>query len=252
MRMLLLTLDAPLMSFGAPIVDNRGQIQEWPAASMLVGLLANALGYERRDFEAHRALQRRLRYAARRDQAGERLSDYQTVDLGQPHLLASKVGWTTWGKIEKRGGSNANRTGTHIRYRDYHVGAIYTIALTLEPADEAPTLDDLAEALRRPARPLFIGRMPCLPSGPILRKEGIYEAESLFAALKTVRAAKRPGKAIKAGQVTLWWSQEANEDLPEKHRWILVTDERDWKNQVFRGERLIYETTVPMLEASDE
>ena len=41
---LLLRLDAPLMSFGAPMVDSNGVIQEFPALSMLTGLLGNALG----------------------------------------------------------------------------------------------------------------------------------------------------------------------------------------------------------------
>ncbi|MEZ4471472.1 MAG: type I-E CRISPR-associated protein Cas5/CasD [bacterium] len=170
MKLALLTLDAPLMSFGAPIIDNLGVVQAWPAASMLVGLLANALGYDRRDWAAHRRLQTRLRYAARRDVAGRPVQDYQTVDLGQPHMKAADVGWTTWGRIEKRGGAAANAVGTHIRKRDHHAGAVYTVALALDPADESPTLAEVAAALRRPARPLFLGRKPCLPAGPVLRR----------------------------------------------------------------------------------
>lgn len=248
MKLALLTLDAPLMSFGAPIIDNLGVIQPWPAASMLVGLLANALGYDRRDWAAHRRLQTRLRYAARRDVAGQPLQDYQTVDLGQPHMRAADVGWTTWGRIEKRGGAAANAVGTHIRKRDYHAGAVYTVALALDPADESPTLAEVAAALRRPARPLFLGRKPCLPAGPVLRREGgadLFEADSPLDALRRLPLAKRAGVPKAApGMVSVWWTPGPEEPLPDLHRWHLTTDERDWQNQVFRGERLIYETTL--------
>jgi len=38
MDILLLRFDAPLMSFGGPIVDNHGIIQTYPALSMLMRL----------------------------------------------------------------------------------------------------------------------------------------------------------------------------------------------------------------------
>jgi len=253
MNLLLLTLDAPLMSFGTSIIDAKGFIQPWPAASMLVGLLANALGYERREFQKHRDLQRRLRYAVRQDRAPRPLMDYQTVDLGQPHLLASEVGWTTWGRTEQRGGATATNTGTHIRFRDYHADAIYTVALTLTPELEVPTLYTLAEALKKPARPLFIGRKPCVPSGPLLRRENgqdLYAAESPFAALEALPPARRAGvPAQKPGPVLAWLDHEppAHPDGRSRaHRWIPTTDQRDWHNQVFGGQRLIYQTTIDL------
>ena len=38
-EVLLLRFDAPLMSFGGPIVDQRGVTRDFPAASMLAGLI---------------------------------------------------------------------------------------------------------------------------------------------------------------------------------------------------------------------
>ena len=38
-RVLLLRLDAPLVSFGGPMVDHRGVVQRMPALSMITGLL---------------------------------------------------------------------------------------------------------------------------------------------------------------------------------------------------------------------
>ncbi len=85
MRVLVLRFDAPLQGFGSVAVDDRRPVQEFPALSMLTGLLANALGYEHRDAVRLERLQSRVRYGSRCDRAGRKLSDYQTVDLGQPH-----------------------------------------------------------------------------------------------------------------------------------------------------------------------
>jgi len=82
MRAIVLRFDAPLVSFGAPAVDQNGVVQPFPALSMLTGLIANALGWEHRESDKLDALQERLRYAARTDRRGEALLDYQTVDLG--------------------------------------------------------------------------------------------------------------------------------------------------------------------------
>ena len=62
------------------------------------------------------------------------------------------------------------------------------VALRLEPAGQAPTLQDLAAALNCPQRPLFLGRKACLPATRIA--QGLVQAEDAVAA---VRAA--PGLA---------------------------------------------------------
>ena len=46
-RHLILNLESPLMAFGGETIDNYGVIRPFPAASMLTGLLANALGWRR-------------------------------------------------------------------------------------------------------------------------------------------------------------------------------------------------------------
>jgi hypothetical protein len=87
-----LVLEAPLVAFGGETVDARGVIADFPAASMLTGLLANALGWRRGDRDALARLQARLRYAARIDRDGTRLTDFQTAQLGR-----NDQGWTTRG-----------------------------------------------------------------------------------------------------------------------------------------------------------
>ncbi|MDP2312725.1 MAG: type I-E CRISPR-associated protein Cas5/CasD [Pseudomonadota bacterium] len=237
---LVLRLDAPLMSFGGTAVDNYGVTDDHPGTSMLAGLLANALGYDHRETARTQRLQSRLRHAARADRAGSRFVDYQTVDLGQPSLLG--MGWTTHGVPEDRAGAFSE--GTHIRYRHYIADAIYTVALTLEPADEAPTLPELAAALQRPARPLFIGRKPCLPAAPLF----LYTEDSpdLEAAIRSAPlAARRADK----GSLTLWLpADEATGDGRTRY----VRDQRDWANQIHSGERLVrVDELHPPAEAAD-
>lgn len=244
-EVLLLRLDAPLMSFGGVVVDERGVTEELPSRSLLTGLLGNALGYDHRDAEPLQRLQDRLRHAVRRDRPGRLLVDFQTVDLGQPFLVE---GWTTRGiAVSRRGGSAA--TGTHIRRRHYWADAVFTVALTLEPAAEEPDLARCAAALVEPERPLFLGRKPCIPSLPLVL--GVARAVSLRAALLhsplSARAADGPWAA--------WWP-EAGEPAPPAGagRLLPVHDERDWTNQIHTGRRFLWEGRIEEgdLEAADE
>jgi len=241
MKALIMRFDAPLVSFGAPAVDQNGVVQPYPALSMLTGLLANALGWHHRDADRLDALQERLRYAARIDRRGEALLDYQTVDLGMDWMLAEKAGWTTRGRIALRAGASGETT--HQRYPHYRADSVHTVALTIV-GDEPPSLDELAAALREPARPLFIGRKCCLPAGPLLL--GVMEASSLVGALATTPRARRAD----AGPLPAsWWDgEDANEAIGDS-RVVPVTDERDWRNRVHVGRRLMREGHVDPPEA---
>lgn len=234
---LVLRLDAPLMSFGAPIIDNYGRTEAFMSASALAGLLGNALGFDHDQYDDTQTLQSRLRFAQRCDKPGRLLTDFQTVALGQ-NFLKSDNAWTTWGRLDERKGGKDAREGTHIRYRDHLADAVYTLAFRLEPSDDFPTLDDCARALEYPARPLFIGRKPCLPSSPLLVTR--LDAPSPLDVLISVSRvdAARTGISNDEG-LAAWWSPD--DGGPEIHpsREIFITDQRDWKNQIHCGERLI-------------
>lgn len=159
LRCLLMWLEAPLMSFGAPAVDHRRTVQPWPAASMLTGLFGNALGWKRSDAARLDRLQHRLLWAARIDRPGFALQDFQTAELGK-----DDCGWTTRGVPEGRAGGANTYDSPHIRYRDFRADAAVAVVISLQPADEAPTVEDLHAALNLPARPLFIGRKACVPA----------------------------------------------------------------------------------------
>lgn len=173
---LLLRLEAPMLSLGSMAVDQRRPIQRWPAVSMLTGLIGNALGYRRTEPTRLDRLQARLRWAARIDRPGVPFTDFQTAQLDR-----ADQGWTTGGTVEERAGGSDTYNSPHIRWREYRADASLAVALRLDDADEAPTLADLAAALDRPARPLFIGRKNCLPSQRVLI--GLADAADIVAAL---------------------------------------------------------------------
>ena len=244
MDVLLLRFDAPLMSFGAPIVDNRGVIQPYPALSMMTGMLGNALGFDHSEFERLDGLQKRLRYASRQDRHGEKITDFQTVDFTQEHLDKSKA-WTTRGTIEGR--STRLQKQTHIRERDYWADSVHTIALTVDGKGESPSVDELERALQHPERPLFIGRKTCLPAVPM--HLGRIEAASLVDALERAPLAER---ADEGPTYRAWWpcEPEADEgaDIVKP-----ITDRRDWRNQIHVGERWIAEGSITVQnEESDD
>lgn len=232
-RHLLLRLEGPLMAFGGETIDNLGVIRDFPAQSMLTGLIANALGWRREDAAAHDRLQARLRFGARLDRAGTRITEYQTA-----RLLQNDCGWTTNGKPEGRETSpsyKVDRCGekslTLQRYRDHHADAAVLVALRLDPAEESPTLDEVADALQRPARPLFLGRKPCLPAAPLFA--GWSEAPDL---LTTLREA--PPLANNERPRVLW---PAGEGALRDSRQLDLCDERNWISGVHGGWRPVCE-----------
>lgn len=231
-RFLLLRLEGPLLAFGGETVDARGVIVDFPGKSMLTGLIANALGWSRSDRLLLDGLQQRLEYAARIDREGHRFTDFQTAALD-----GGDKGWTTYGRPEGRAGGAGTYLGPHIRRRDYDADAAATVALTLLPPEEAPTLDAVAAALDEPARPLFLGRKPCLPSGPI--NLGFAEADTLTAALIAAPLAEDP----QSDGVRLMLP--ASEPAAPQDREGYVTDERDWFSGVHGGARLLRFRSVP-------
>lgn len=245
MKVLVLRFDAPLLSFGGTVVDARNVTDDMPSRSMVTGLLGNALGFDHREVGRLSRLQARLRVAARRDVVGERVVDFQTVDLGQDFLAA---GWTTSGRVEGREGGSA-ASGTHIRYRHYLADAAYTLAVTVVPADESPTIEEIAAALDEPARPLFIGRKSCLPSGPIrdskLGDNGVVEAGSLLDVLRSVPRIDRHRASWNAPDrkcLVRVPSDEGIDGFGER----AVTEDRDWSNQIHVGRSVVLEGFVEL------
>jgi len=217
-----LRLSAPLMTFGGVAIDQIGPTRDMPAASALTGLLGNALGWHWRETGHHQALQDRLVFGALLARPGRPLADSQNAQLAK-----TDKGWTTRGAPEGRDG--ASYGAPHRRQRHYLADACVHVVLRLDPADPAPTLDDLATALDCPARPLFIGRKPCLPTAPL--NAGWICAETALAALRQL------AETVEAGGGALLLS--AGEGEPRHARHEDLADLRNWQAGVHAGSRPI-------------
>lgn len=120
-----------------------------------------------------------------------------------------------------------------MRYRDYNADLDVLVALRLSPPEQFPTLDDLADALDHPARPLFIGRKSCLPSKRIFA--GWIEADSVLQALQLA-----PQSGIdRAQSFRMQWPD--GEGNLAGDRLIDLCDERNWTSGVHGGWRPVRE-----------
>ena len=229
MTWLRLELMAPMASFGGPAIDAFGRTNDMPGRSMMTGLLANALGWDRNERDKHQRLQDRLVYASALVKDGDDglLTDYQTADLRKDDKA-----WTTTGRPARRTSNADTFTGSHQRWRDYHTDMRMTVVLTLIPHGEKPTLADVTEALERPARPLVIGRASCLPSRRMIT--GHVDADTALAAIT---------KAVQGtpGPVTVHYPAPGRSTTAAAgHRLIGATDERNWRSGLHGGERMLY------------
>ena len=237
-RWLVLRLEAPLMSFGGVAIDQVRPARDFPAASMLTGMIGNALGWRWSDGDAHQSVQDRLIFAARLDREGALLTDMQNAQLAK-----DDKGWTTRGAPEGRDG--ASYDAPHRRQRNYHADVSAIVALRLELPDKSPTLDVLAVAFEQPARPLFLGRKACLPSRPLLSSES---ARWIFA--DTAHEALRRAPGDDARHRALWPVGEGPQAGGVVDRVVDCPDLRNWRTGLHSGSRRAVEGWVVPVAAT--
>lgn len=155
-RVLLLRLAGPLQAWGDRSPFNRRETQPEPTKSGVLGLLAAADGRRRADpLDDLRGLEMGVRV----DQGGTLLRDYHTVSdyRGRPLLQAGVNA-----KGEQKPTSPVKYT--HVTQRFYLQDAVFVVAIS----GAASLVEGLADAVRRPAFPLALGRRSCVPTQPIL------------------------------------------------------------------------------------
>jgi CRISPR system Cascade subunit CasD len=227
-RYAILTLQAPMMSFGGDAVDSRRPTGAFPGRSMLTGLVGNALGWRRQDHNQLQALQERIRYAARMEHNDSIaiMQDFQTVELSKDDLA-----WTTNGTPEGREGSSDTYKGPEIRLLEYITDCRAIVAMRLEKPEEHPILEEVSQALQLPARPLHIGRKCCIPEAMVFT--GYQDAETATSALQ---------KESSQGTWSMiqWDPGEGGESVRlAREHW--TSDLRDWANRVPAGRRRVIE-----------
>ncbi|MGW0811404.1 type I-E CRISPR-associated protein Cas5/CasD [Nonomuraea sp. NPDC002799] len=163
---LVLRLAGPLQSWGDRSVFNRRDTRPEPTKSGVLGLLAAASGRAREEpLDDLLGLQLGVRV----DQPGSLLRDYHTVSdyRGRP---LPQAGVSAKG-LQK---PTSPAKYTHVTQRFYLQDAVFLAAL------HGPTalVETLAEAVRRPAFPLALGRRSCVPTQPLflaIREQSLLE-----------------------------------------------------------------------------
>ena len=227
-RYAMLTLQAPMMSFGGDAVDSKRPTNTHPGRSMLTGMIGNALGWRRQEHEKLQALQERIRYAVRMEQNDSVaiMEDFQTVKLSKDDLA-----WTTDGTPEGREGSSDTYKGPEIRLLEYVADCRAIVAIRLEKPEEHPMLEEISEALQMPARPLHIGRKCCIPETMVFTR--YQDAETATSALQ---------KELPQGTWNmLQWDPGEGDESVRLTREHWTSDLRDWANGIPVGRRRVNE-----------
>lgn len=169
---LLFRLYGPLASWGEIAVGEWRHSAFYPSKSSLLGLLGAALGLERSAESAHAALAQHYRFAVQLLSAGCVLRDYHTTQLPEPQRKVVH-------RSRRQELLQAAKVGTLLSQREYRCDALAVVAL--EALAEAPyRLEQLAQALRYPQFPLYLGRKSCPLALPL--QPQLLSAEHLLAA----------------------------------------------------------------------
>ena len=162
MATLLLRLAGPLQSWGSPCHFTTRRTFSEPTKSGVIGMIASAMGIQREDEAAINELTK-LRFGVRVDREGKLLVDFHTLRLPKkpaeekdpdlnPELdpiYLSYRDWDTW--------------PTQVTRRHYLQDAVFLAGIE---SDDTDLLSKIAEAIKAPAHPLFLGRRSCPPSLP--------------------------------------------------------------------------------------
>lgn len=173
-KFLTATLYAPIASFGGLAVGERRTSERYPTRSMLIGLLGAALGVDRADESAQKALAQAYQFAVQIFEAGRPFTDYHTAQMPS----RGKARYAT-----RREELAAPELNTVLTSRDYR--SDFLAGLAVAASSNAPyTLEALSAALRAPRYTLSFGRKSCafgLPLDPT-----IAEHDDASAALAAV------------------------------------------------------------------
>lgn len=210
---LLLRLYGPMASWGEIAVGESRHSAVHPSRSALLGLLGAALGIERSDDTGQHALVEVYRFGIKLQSAGSPLRDYHTVQVG---VAPRKFQFRS-----RRQELAADKVETILSSREYRCDSLALVAVEVLP-DALADLDDLAQALRQPRFPLYLGRKSCplaLPLSPQrisaanLREalDGV-ELPSLLGLLdprqpQQVWPTRQDRHAFRLGQVRYYWEE---------------------------------------------
>lgn len=180
MPVLVFQLQAPLSSWGDTAVGEYRPSLEYPGVSALIGLLGAALGIQRDDEVAHQSLRDGFGFAIGVQAAGTLLRDYHTAQVPSQASLKKRP------HASRRDELNLPKDQLHtiLSTRDYRQDAACLVAVQTR-SQVCYSLEEVAEALRKPRYALYLGRRSCPPAAPL--NPGVFEVETVRAAFEAYR-----------------------------------------------------------------
>jgi len=204
-QFLMLTLYAPLASWGDIAVGEMRGSWSMPSRSAVLGLVAAALGIDRADQPAHDALDAGYGLAIRLDAPGVPMVDYHTAQTVAESLLKKTRPAMRKAMLE------AGEKETILSWRTYRADSLATTTLWAR-GDARWPLGLLADALHHPAFLLYAGRKSNpfgLPLNP-----AVIEASTLAEAF-AARPAEALGDYILCLKPKEGWGREVAHDIAD-------------------------------------
>lgn len=245
MRILIMKLEGPMMSFGSLSVDETRNTARHPYQSMIVGMLANGLGLRRYEHEAISNIQRNIEIASRMDRDGEIETDYQTAWMRpsgeskkpdeplkfRPSFIDPTKVWSTRPVILKSPKKPSDSTIQMWKW--YLSDAAATVAVSIKDDD---LFDRVVEAVKSPSRPIFLGRKAFLPSRPLF--EVVVESENVATAIAGLDfLSEDAGKEISV-------QYPAEYVLGDMDRVSRIPDLKNWETNLHDGYRDVKTTQI--------
>lgn len=186
---LIITLAAPMASFGEEAGNVRRSTTNRPTRSALLGLAAAAMGIDRSDSDGQQALAASFRTATCTLSAGSLMSDFHTFQSlpsakGKPRTRADAL--------------YVKGLETSITRREYRMDVCYQAAYRAVSGGRY-SLSELSAGFKRPAYVLYLGRKCCPLSYPLAPE--IIKARSVLDAFKHRNDV--PGQWTKNGLVAV-------------------------------------------------
>lgn len=205
---LLLLLKGPLQSWGDASRYSTRATAERPSKSGIIGLLAAAEGRRRTDSVEDLAA---LKFAVRVDQSGRLLRDYQTA---QP--------WQTKPSAPAK-----------LSTRYFLSDAAFVVAIE---SDTKELLDGMAEALRNPKFPLFMGRRSCPMHPGLVIGVTEHDAETALRQHKTWHATKKHQEnAPRTVYLAIYRDAEITEEGAEARQDVPISFDPQHRQYGWRG-----------------
>lgn len=173
---LFLRLEGVLQSWGERARWTVRDTATEPTKSGVVGLLACALGWG--DDDRLRWLSQQIHVGVRCDIPGSLLVDYHTIVGG---IVSAQ------GKVKIN--ASTKEPETMVSWRHYLSDASFLVAIQSENSE---LIERLAQAVREPHWPIYLGRKSCIPSMPVYAGTGDYTSLEKALASQPLPARDQP------------------------------------------------------------